>query len=95
MTLLGQQDTCFMESSLASDSSIPYIVLDWLRQITAEASESLTSIYQEIRLFVIMKRPKKKFAKWIKETAWALGHMYKSIWTCHTSTAGSVSPGCS
>lgn len=94
MTLLKHQHEMYLESSLEYVSVTAYVVLDWLRQITLEASESFAKLYQEIRLFVLAPRPKREFPKRRKELAQLLGSTYQTISECQTGSITTGYPVC-
>ncbi|KAL8786726.1 MAG: hypothetical protein Q9195_008101 [Heterodermia aff. obscurata] len=88
MTLIRCQHEMYLEYSLQDASVTAYIVLDWLRQVTLEASEMFVKIYEEMNLFV--KAPKRKEEITKKKTAFArlLGSTYNAILECQTGSMG-------
>ena len=84
MTLLRCQHDIYLESSLEHIHVTAYIVLDWLRQITLEASETFAKIYQEMQLFVVAPKRKKEYPKRRKELAQLLGSIHKAMSECQT-----------
>ena len=86
MTLLKRQNEMYLESSLAHTPSTACIVLDWLRRIIFEASETFIKIYQEIRSFVVARRRKDEISKRRKKLAQLLGSTYKAILECQTDS---------
>lgn len=92
--MLRDQESLYLEDSLAKATSTVYIVVGWLRQTIAEAAEILETIYDELRMFLAAPRTKKGFSERRKELAQALGTLYKAIFDCNRSETRVGYPVC-
>lgn len=84
----------YLESPLEDAFVTAYIILDWLRQIAIEASESFVNIYQEMKLFVKAKKHQKEIREGTRLCAQLLGSAYRAIAECQTSSMRIGYPVC-
>ncbi|KAL8823871.1 MAG: hypothetical protein Q9191_005481 [Dirinaria sp. TL-2023a] len=58
IALLSMPDACKLDDALGQDPAAPYLVLEWLRQVTVECSRLFEQIFTQLNAFNHSKRNK-------------------------------------
>ena len=80
MSLLGMPDGCTLDPTLAQDAAAPYLIVEWLRQLSLKCCQLWTHMFKQLDGFLNGTRAKRDEFRGSKaRLARCLGRVYQAL----------------